>query len=115
MALAELQQTEAQFQSAVQQLATLRGWSWMHIRPGLNERGHWRTPISGRLGAGWPDLVLIKGTASGCRLIFAELKAQKGKVTGLQSEVLGVLTAVPCAEVYVWRPSDWENIMETLS
>lgn len=104
-------QTEAQFQSAVQQLASLRGWSWMHIRPGLNERGHWRTPISGRLGSGWPDLVLIRGT----RMVFAELKAQKGKVTGLQSEVLAVLTAVPCAEVYVWRPSDWELILDVLN
>lgn len=106
----KIAQTEAQFQSAVQQLASLRGFSWMHIRPGLNERGHWRTPISGRLGTGWPDLVMVKGQ----RMIFAELKAQKGKVTGLQSEVLGVLTAVPCAEVYVWRPSDWDLILETL-
>lgn len=104
-------QSEAQFMAAVTQLAAIRGWSWMHIRPGLNERGRYRTPVSGALGSGWPDLVLVRTG----RLIFAELKAQKGKVTGLQQTVLGVLGAIPCAEVYVWRPSDWELILETLS
>lgn len=108
--LFQIQQTEAQFQAAVQDYATLNGWSWMHIQKALNDRGYWRTPITGQLGKGWPDLVLVRNT----RLLFVELKGEHGKVTGIQSEVLGVLTAVPCAEVYVWRPSDWPLIMQTL-
>lgn len=110
MALHKLEQSESQFQAAVQSFAELCGWSWMHIQKALNDRGYWRTPITGQLGKGWPDLVLCRGT----RLLFVELKGEHGKVTGIQSEVLAVLGAVPCAEVYVWRPSDWSLIMDAL-
>lgn len=106
-----LAQSEAQFQQQVTGLANLRGWEWMHIQPGLNERGFYRTPVSGSLGAGWPDLVLVKGE----RILFVELKAEKGKVTGLQEQVLGILGQARYIEVYVWRPSDWETILEVLS
>lgn len=99
------------FLARVTDYARHRQWSWMHIQPGLNERGRYRTPVSGPLGSGWPDLVLVRNG----RLIFAELKAQSRKPTGLQETVLGVLSSIPLAEVYVWRPSDWELIMETLS
>lgn len=101
-----LEQTEAQFQQAVQELATMKGWRWLHIQKALNDRGYWRTPITGSLGPGWPDLVLVRGD----RLLFVELKAQHGKITGLQSEVLQVLGAIPGAEIYVWRPSDWGTV-----
>lgn len=106
----KIAQTESQFQAAVQDYATLNQWSWMHIQKALNDRGYWRTPITGQLGKGWPDLVLCRGS----RLLFVELKGEHGKVTGIQSEVLAVLGVVPCAEVYVWRPSDWPLILDTL-
>lgn len=105
-----LDQSEAQFQAAVTSLANLRGWAWMHIRPGMNERGRYRTPVSGPLGPGWPDLVMVKGE----RILFVELKAERGKVTGLQEEVLGILGQAQYVEVYVWRPSDWDLILEVL-
>lgn len=105
-----LELSEAKFQASVQDLANLRGWDWLHIQRALNERGYWRTPITGSLGRGWPDLVLVRGS----RLLFVELKARYGKPTGLQQEVLGVLGAIPCAEVYVWRPTDWDLILEVL-
>lgn len=111
MAEYKAQETEATFMGRVTGYAALRQWGWMHIRPGLNERGRYRTPVSGPLGAGWPDLVLIRNG----RLIFAELKAQGRKPTGLQDVVLGVLSSIPLAEVYVWRPSDWETIMDVLN
>jgi len=107
----ELEQSEAEFQQAVTALANLKGWRWLHIQPGLTERGRYRTPVSGSLGPGWPDLVLVRGE----RLLFAELKAQRGKVTGLQEEVLGILTGCRFVEVYVWRPSDWPVVLEVLS
>jgi hypothetical protein len=106
----QMQLSEAQFMAQITSLANLRGWHWLHILPGLNERGYYRTPVSGSLGAGWPDLVLVKGQ----RILFVELKTEKGKVTGLQEEVLGVLGAMGYAEVYVWRPSDWSLILEVL-
>jgi hypothetical protein len=75
----------------------------------MNQRGSWRTPISGALGAGWPDLCLIKGS----RLIFAELKSEKGKLTAAQVTVLNALEATG-HEVFCWRPSDWDSVCEVL-
>ena len=103
-------QTEAQFQQAVEELATLHGWRWMHINRSFT-KGYWRTQTRGNLGNGWPDLVMVKGG----RLLFVELKAAKGKISGIQSEVLAVLGSIPCAEVQVWRPDDWEMILERLT
>jgi len=107
----QIEQSEAVFQAAVQDYATLQGWSWMHIQKAVNDRLRWRTPTTGKLGSGWPDLVLTRNG----RLLFVELKAEKGKVTGIQTEVLETLGVIPCAEVHVWRPSDWPRILEVLS
>jgi hypothetical protein len=100
---------EADFQKQVIDLALLRNWDYMHINKVYDARGYHRTPVIGTIGAGWPDLVLIRTG----RLVFAELKRQGEKPTGLQSHVLGVLGS-SCAEVYVWRPADWPAIMEIL-
>lgn len=105
------QETEARFLARVTDLAQLQGWKWMHIRPGLNERGRYRTPVAGPLGAGWPDLVLVRNT----RLIFAELKAERGRITPLQESVLWVLGGLPQVEVFIWRPRDWETIERVLA
>jgi hypothetical protein len=101
--------TEADFQRQVTDLATRLGWSWLHIERMGDVSGRWRTPVSGPLGTGWPDLVLI------CRdkLIFAELKAQKGYLTEFQRTVMRELVRV--APYYVWRPSDFNQIVEVLS
>lgn len=105
-----LQQTEAEFQQQVEEYAALRQWEFMHIRPAMNQVGGWRTPISGALGRGFPDLLLVRGN----RLIFAELKAQKGRLTPAQSHCLDVLRNSG-NEVYVWRPSDLSSILELLA
>ena len=105
----KMEQTEAQFQQAVQQLATSLKWDWMHVRPSLNARNVYTTAVSGSLGSGWPDLVLCRGG----RLIFAELKAEKGKLSANQIRVLNLLESAG-HDVFCWRPSDWETIMETL-
>jgi hypothetical protein len=107
--LFKIELSESQFQGQVQELALLYGWQFMHIRPGLNQRGTWRTPISGALGAGWPDLVLIRGN----RMIFAELKSEKGKLTAAQVTVLNALEATG-HEVFCWHPSDWDTLNEVL-
>jgi len=97
--------TEAQFQRQVTDLATRLGWQWLHVERMGDSRGVWRTPVSGPLGKGWPDLVLVKGD----RIIFAELKAQRGVLTEAQREVLRALRG------YTWRPSDFNQIVEVLS
>jgi hypothetical protein len=93
-------------------LATMLGWLHVHFRSAKTERG-WRTPGSGELLEGWPDLVLVRGR----RLIFAELKRELGHLTPQQSFVVEVLQSLelhlprfadpyPQVEVHVWRPSD---------
>jgi hypothetical protein len=60
-------------------------------------------------GAGWPDLVLVKGN----RLIFWEVKADKGRLSGEQWDWLARLKKVAQAEVV--QPHQWEYIQRTLT
>lgn len=55
--------------------------------------------------AGFPDYVLVKDD----RLIFAELKSPKGKVTDVQGEWLTELFQCGDVECYIWRPADWDS------
>lgn len=62
-----------------------------------------------RFSAGVPDLMMVRGK----RLVFAELKSQRGKVTPEQQEWLSALV-VTGAEVYLWQPQDLDLIEEVL-
>jgi hypothetical protein len=99
--------TEAQFQRSVIELAQLNGWKVAHFRPAQNAKGVWRTPVAAD-GAGFPDLVLVKD-----RVIFAELKTDKGRVRPDQKEWLEALDR--CATTVIWRPRDWPTILATLN
>lgn len=102
--------TEATWQSTVLQIARLNGWRWYHAPD--------NRPVTARSGrryvqnvrAGFPDLVLVRGP----RLIFAELKRETGRVEVEQQEWLDDL-ARASAEVYVWRPSDMDDVVATLA
>ena len=59
---------------------------------------------------GFPDICMVKGE----RLIFAELKREQGELSPYQAEWLEVLKATGKAEVYVWRPSQLEEIVNIL-
>jgi hypothetical protein len=102
-----IEESETAFQHRVTQLAEDLGWEWMHIgRTGK----YVANGAKGTLGSGWPDLTLLRGG----RLIFAELKAQKGPPPSVtQQLVLGRLSHA--AESYVWRPSDWPQILHLLT
>ncbi len=93
---------EAEFQAAVIELAQMLGWKVAHFRAARTKDG-WRTPVAAD-GAGWPDLVLVRD-----RIIFAECKAERGKLSADQAVWLQRLDAAE-AEAYVWRPSDWDEI-----
>ena len=90
--------TERDFMRQVTDLAKILGWAvyhpWLSIR---SERG-------------WPDLALCKPP----RLVLAELKREKAKVTPAQIEWLDRLGQCPQVEVYVWRPSDLDGIARLL-
>lgn len=99
---------EAAFQSRLLDTAKLYRWRRAHFRKAMNRRGRWITPVAGD-GAGFPDLVLVRGP----RLIFAELKTNKSYPTPAQREWLNDLRGT-AAEVYVWRPRDWDTIVNIL-
>lgn len=93
--------TEADFQTLVVDYARLQGWLVHHTRPARTGKG-WRTPIQGDVG--FPDLVLARAG----RVVFAELKSEKGRLSAGQSAWLKAVDGL------VWRPSDWQTIKEIL-
>lgn len=99
--------TELDFQIQVMQYAKLRQWETFHVRAGRT-LDSWRTPGSGTMAKGWPDLVLARGS----RLLFVELKRDGGKPTADQRRVLDVLGKA--AEAYVWMPKDWDFLEREL-
>lgn len=101
-------ESERSFQARVVELARLLGWRVYHSRPAMYRSGRWATPLQG--DAGLPDLILCKPP----RLIFAELKREKGKVSHAQQAWLDALSQCNGVEVYLWKPSDWKAIAKIL-
>ena len=99
-------QTEREFQDAVVQLAQLCGW-WIY-----------HTHDSRRSAPGFPDLVLAKQG----RVVFAELKSQRGRVSEPQRAWLDALAprvGQPASHAaYVWRAGnerDWRELERVLT
>lgn len=90
--------TEKQLQSAVVEAMGYMGWLTYH------------THDSRRSNPGFPDIVAVKGS----RLIFLELKSEKGKVRAEQVEWLDVLIETH-SEVYLVRPSTQDAFMRTVA
>jgi len=80
--------SEKAFEGQIRDLAKIFGWKYYHT---------WRSIHS---SAGYPDCCLVRLS----RLIFAELKSEKGKISPAQQEWLGALTATGKCEVYLWMP-----------
>lgn len=112
--------SEAAFQQQVLNLAELYGWRAYH------------THNSRRSQPGFPDLVLIRGP----ELIFAELKTDKGRLRPEQEAWIAELERVhiavqnaasaaqrlaeptlelPAVDVYLWRPSDFDELHARLA
>ena len=90
--------TEANFLNQVTEAATYLGWRTYHT---------WQSKHS---AVGFPDLVMVRPP----RVIFAELKSAKGKLTPPQRDWVRDLydcTGVAC---YIWRPEDWDAIVAIL-
>jgi hypothetical protein len=101
--------TEKAFQQQVVDYARLRGWYVAHFRPALDSHGRWRTPMQGH--PGFPDLVLVRSP----RVVFAELKSDRGRTSPAQREWLDRLSHCDLApEVGIWRPRDFDEFAERL-
>ena len=105
----DLKPDEASFEAVVAEVARLAGWRVVHFRAARTSRG-WRTPTSYDAD-GWPDLILVRPP----RLVFCELKSETGRLSERQSDWLAVLRLLPTAEVFCWRPSDWDSLVEILT
>lgn len=90
--------TEAAFQTAIIQLATLAGWLCHHEYD------------SRRSTPGYPDLTLTRNG----RLLICELKTERGRVRPEQRAWLAALAQCPGVEVALLRPHDWPTIEAAL-
>lgn len=103
--------TEAEWQAQVIHLARGLGWTVWHFhdsRRQVRRRNQYEL-VGDADAAGFPDLVLARE-----RLVFAELKSEKGRLTKLQKQAMAVLSETG-VEVYLWRPSDWNVVCEVLA
>ena len=91
--------TEKDFQETVVQAAEMFGW-W-----------HYHVADSRRSRPGFPDLVLIKPP----KVIFLEVKREKGRLTVAQADVLAMLEDCSEVQAAVVRPTDWGQVVEWLS
>lgn len=90
--------TEKQFEAQIKEIAKLFDWRYYHT---------WRSIHS---PAGYPDVCMVRLS----KIIYAELKSEKGKVSQKQQEWLDDLLATGKVEVYLWKPSQFEEIVEIL-
>lgn len=89
--------SEKEFQRAVTDLMRRNGWKYHH------------QTISRKSAAGWFDLVACRE-----RIIFVELKTETGTLEAEQANWRDRIVAAG-GEWYLWRPSDWKNIVEVLT
>lgn len=89
--------TESEWQAIVVEIAGYYRWQHFHVYD------------SRRSDPGWPDLVLARPP----ELMFVELKTDRGRLRPEQRVWCDTLTA--CGqEVHVWRPRDWDAMMDRL-
>lgn len=100
------QVSEAQWEKTLVALAHLNSWMVAGFRTAQVGKS-WQTPVR-HDAKGWPDLVLVRD-----RVIFVELKTNKGRISDAQDEWIMALETAG-QEVYVWRPSDWDEVVEVL-
>jgi hypothetical protein len=107
----DLKMSEAEFKDMVISIAKRYGWLVHHDLPAQNTRGRWMTNVQGDVG--FPDLFMVHPFQGGRPLVI-ELKAEKGKVTPGQKIWLNACELAGC-HAAVWKPSDMEYILYTLS
>lgn len=102
---------EKEFQKQVVEFARLCGWETFHVSDSRKVAGG--KLIGDRSIAGFPDLTLVH---EGRGFVFAELKAEKGRATARQVNVLNLMAgaALMCrgkVKIHLWRPSDMMEVI----
>lgn len=101
--------SEADWQQQVIDLAHTLGWRHMFVRKSIGKGRKWTTATN---VPGWLDLVLWSERRQ--RVIFVELKTEKGVVSPDQEAMLASWHRTG-QEAYVWRPSDLDAAVEVLT
>jgi hypothetical protein len=91
--------SEAAFQRRILDFARLTGWIVYH------------THDSRKSEPGFPDLVGVNAEQQ--RIIYVELKSDRGRLTGPQRRWLDKLARAG-AETAMWRPADWDEAVAVL-
>lgn len=92
------QMSEKEWQQQVEDIARWGKWLFYHT---------WNSRHS---ASGFLDLILLREE----RMVVAELKRERGKLTADQKIWLDAFRAIPAAEVYVWRPVDMDEVIKIL-
>jgi hypothetical protein len=106
---------EIEFERAIVDLAHTFGWKVASFRQAGTGKG-WRTPVKYD-GKGYVDLTMVHSSG---KIIFAEIKAAKGKLSPEQvawQETL-LLASTPWGDnvrYFVWKPKDSNQIAKVLS
>jgi hypothetical protein len=114
--------SEADLKTEIMKLARAGGWvcGYKDIAP-LGGLVYHAAHVMSQSEKGWPDFTGIRRRDR--RLIFAELKSETNAPTPRQAAVLDLLRCLesfpplergPTIQVFVWRPSDLEQIREIL-
>lgn len=103
--------SEKDFQAAVVDLAQLHGWATYHISDSRRVAGG--KLVGDAMAAGLPDLILVHGSRG---FVFAELKAEKGRIRPKQRECLNTMAAASIltagkVRVHLWRPRDMDDVI----
>jgi len=98
--MSALEMSEEQFRRKVRQIAKLYGWDMQY-----------HTHNSRRSDAGWPDEGIAHTEHK--RILFIELKTDKGRVTAAQKMWIDALQGIGM-EAAIWRPKDIDLIVEVL-
>ena len=121
--------SETAFATQVEDLLRRFQWRFFHIKPAMTGKGAWVSRMNPE-GKGLPDYIAVRRG----RLIFAELKDANSKTTPEQDEWLEdvrecvkqiminpvpvpigrTIKHFPSLEVYLWRSSDIDEIIEVL-
>jgi hypothetical protein len=86
---------EADWQAQIKDAARTFGWLYYHTRYSFGS------------DKGWPDTALIRPP----RLVLAELKTERGKLTADQAVMLEALKQCTSVEAYVWRPGELDDVV----
>ena len=120
--------SEYRYQWRIVQYAILAGWDVWHDSATnaplscrscarLSLRSRFACPSCGRPSAeirnpkGKLDLELVRPP----RVVFAEVKAEGGRLTDEQSARIARLRECPGVEVYTWWPRDWPEVVRILA